>query len=76
MEQTKTCRKCGRTLPLSRFHRLDRTGRRRPDCADCRNLAHALYRAQRQVLVILARDYGHEDALRCLGLLKGRLDGR
>jgi hypothetical protein len=39
--ETKCCSKCKRTLPLSQYHKKDKT-RLRSDCVDCYNL----YRAQ------------------------------
>lgn len=71
--ETKTCTRCRRTKPVADFYRT-RTGTR-PECKECRRYQMAMYRARRQVLVILAREYGLEDAQWATGLLKGKLDG-
>lgn len=43
MEETKVCRTCKFEFPIDNFHFRDKaSGKRRPDCAECRNLEKRL----------------------------------
>ena len=64
----KTCTKCGRTLPLSRFskHSQKKDGLR-PDCKDCRNAKNReYYRSNRRMVLSRQKAYAdrHKDERR------------